>query len=446
MRLALPKSDANAGQKPSTLRAWRNRNFRIYLMGQAVSQIGNWFQQTAEVWLILLLTGSGAAVGIQTALRFGPLLLFGIPAGYLTDRVDRRMLLFGTQIVYILSAGAIAVTSFTGTVNLPLVYLTAFSRGIVNAIDNPLRRGFVRDLVNDEELTNAVSLNSTMHTIARFIGPALAGAVIVALGVSWCFTLNTISYTAVLLSLFLIDPKKMRPGHYEKEGGRQVFAGLKYAWENQRIRRTLAMVTVFGLFVVNWDVVLPLYATEEWAGNASLYGFFVSTIGVGSFLGAMVVLRITRIAGSYFRWIGAVMSAGFAVVAFTPLLPIAFLGLAVVGAMATAFQIFAQSRLQLEAEDRLSGRVLALYSIALVGMRPIGAPIMGTIVDTFGPRYALGFSATVMALMVITLLLTRPPRQVPDLTPIPADVVRDAEDADVDETVPIPSSGERHAG
>ena len=443
MRLALPRSGAKGDPKPSTIAAWGNRNFRTYLVGQAVSQIGNWFQQTAEVWLILLLTGSGAAVGIQTALRFGPLLLFGIPAGYVTDRFDRRTLLFGTQLVYILSAGAIAVTSFTGTVSLPLVYLTAFSRGIVNAIDNPLRRGFVRDLVNDEELTNAVSLNSTMHTIARFIGPALAGTVIASLGVSWCFTLNSVSYTAVLLSLFLIDPKKMRRSEYEKEGGRQMFAGLKYAWDNRRIRRTLAMVTVFGIFVVNWDVVLPLYATEEWGGNASLYGFFVSTIGVGSFLGAMVVLRITRIAGSYFRWIGAVMAAGFGIVAFTPLLPIAFVGLAIVGAMATSFQIFAQSRLQLEAEDRISGRVLALYSVALVGMRPIGAPIMGTIVDAFGSRTALAFSGAVMAVMVVVLLLTRVPRQTTDETPIPADVVRDAEDADVDETVPIPSSGER---
>ena len=442
MRLR-PGSDPSAESKPSTIRAWRNRNFRLYLIGQSVSQIGNWFQQTAEVWLILLLTDSGTAVGIQTALRFGPLLLFGIPAGYLTDRVDRRLLLFGTQVVYILSAGAIAITSFTGTVNLPLVYATAFSRGIVNAIDNPLRRGFVRDLVTDDELTNAVSLNSTMHTIARFIGPALAGSLIVALGVSWCFTLNTVSYTAVLFSLFLIDPTKMRPGHYEKEGGRQVFAGLGYAWANRRIRRTLAMVTVFGLFVVNWDVVLPLYATEEWAGNASLYGFFVSTIGVGSFIGALVVLRVTRISGAFFRWIGGVMSAGFAVLAFTPLLPIAFLGLAIVGAMATSFQIFAQSRLQLEAEDRLSGRVLALYSIALVGMRPIGAPIMGFLVDGLGSRVALGFSAIVVALMVITLLLTRLPRGAADTTPIPRDVVRDAEDADVDETVPIGPTAER---
>ena len=442
MRLR-PGSDPSAESKPSTIRAWRNRNFRLYLIGQSVSQIGNWFQQTAEVWLILLLTDSGTAVGIQTALRFGPLLLFGIPAGYLTDRVDRRLLLFGTQVVYILSAGAIAITSFTGTVNLPLVYATAFSRGIVNAIDNPLRRGFVRDLVTDDELTNAVSLNSTMHTIARFIGPALAGSLIVAFGVSWCFTLNTVSYTAVLFSLFLIDPTKMRPGHYEKEGGRQVFAGLGYAWANRRIRRTLAMVTVFGLFVVNWDVVLPLYATEEWAGNASLYGFFVSTIGVGSFIGALVVLRVTRISGAFFRWIGGVMSAGFAVLALTPLLPIAFLGLAIVGAMATSFQIFAQSRLQLEAEDRLSGRVLALYSIALVGMRPIGAPIMGFLVDGLGSRVALGFSAIVVALMVITLLLTRLPRGAADTTPIPRDVVRDAEDADVDETVPIGPTVER---
>jgi MFS family permease len=200
---------------------------------------------------------------------------------------------------------------------------------------------------------------------------------------------------------------------------------------------------VFGLFVANWDVVLPLYAKEEWGGNASLYGFFVSTIGIGSFLGAMVVLRVTRIAGSFFRWTGAVMAVGFAVVAFTPLLLIAFVGLAVVGAMATSFQIFAQSRLQLEAEDRISGRVLALYSIALVGMRPIGAPIMGFIVDTLGSRVALGFSGVVMALMVVTLLLTRVPRGAADGAPIPSDVVRDAEDADVDETVPIGSPAER---
>jgi len=440
VRLGLPRGNATGAPKPSTIAALGNRNFRTYLVGQAVSQIGNWFQQTAEVWLILLLTDSAAAVGIQTALRFGPLLLFGIPAGYVTDRFNRRTLLFITQVVYIASAGAIAVASFTGTVSLPLVYLTAFSRGIVNAIDNPLRRGFIRDLVTDDELTNAVSLNSTMHTIARFIGPALAGTLIALVGVSWCFTLNSASYIAVLFSLFLIDPRKMRPGTYEKEGGREIFAGLKYAWENRRIRRTLAMVTVFGIFVVNWDVVLPLYATKDWAGNASLYGFFVRTIGVGSFLGALVVLRITRIAGSYFRWIGAVMAGGFAVVAFTPLLPIAFVGLAIVGAMGTSFQIFAQSRLQLEAEDRISGRVLALYSIALVGTRPIGAPIMGVLVDTLGPRVALGFSGVVMAVMVIVLLLTRAPRQSAEEGRIPPQVIRDAENADADETIPVPTA------
>ena len=170
------------------------------------------------------------------------------------------------------------------------------------------------------------------------------------------------------------------------------------------------LVAVFGVFVVNWDVVLPVYASREFGGDASLYGLLVSTVGVGSFVGAMLVIRVTRISGAFFRWAGVVMTAALLVMALTPVLLLSFVGVATLGSAATAFQIFAQSRLQLEADDRLAGRVLALYSIALVGTRPIGAPIMGSIVDAAGPRVAFGFSAAAVTGLVVALQLTRVPR------------------------------------
>jgi MFS family permease len=186
------------------------------------------------------------------------------------------------------------------------------------------------------------------------------------------------------------------------------------------------MAAVLGVFALNWDVALPLYATTEFDGGASLYGFFVSTMGVGAFIGAMVVLRTTRVAGSYFRAAGLLMTVAFVILALTPVLPGAFAGLALLGAASTSFQIFAQSRLQLEADDRLSGRILALYGMALVGTRPIGALITGSIVDATNPRVALAVNATVVAILVVMILLTRQraveiPRGTPVALPLDAD-------------------------
>ncbi|HZP96403.1 MAG TPA: MFS transporter [Candidatus Limnocylindria bacterium] len=391
------------------IRALRNRNFRLYLIGQAISQTGNWFQQTAEIWLILQLTGSGTAVGVYTAVRFGPLLLFGVHAGLLTDRYDHLKLLMVTQSVYIVSVGALAISAFSASPSLALLYGTVLVRGITLAIDNPLRRSVVRDLVPDAELTNAISINSTMHTVARFIGPALAGLVLVTLGAAWCFALNATSYVAVIVSLLLMDRRLLRFVPRVEAGPGQVIEGFRYAWRNRRIRRTLIMVTVLGVFVLNtWDVILPVYAQKTFAGDARLYGFLVSLMGFGAFAGGVAGMRLTVIRGSFFRWANALLAVSFAIVAFAPVLPAAFVGLGMLGAGATAFQIAAQSRLQLEAEDVMSGRILALYSVALVGVRPVGGMISGWLVDFADPRAAFLVPGVVCAVVALSLLLTRP--------------------------------------
>lgn len=348
---------------------------------------------------------------MQSALRWGPLLVFGIPAGVLTDRIERRRLLFVTQSLYVVTAGVLAVAAFAGTPPLLLVYGLVLVRGFLNAVDNPLRRGFIRDLVTDEELTNAVSMNSTINTLARFIGPALAGVVIVSSGVAWCFALNAVSFGAVLISLFRIDAARTRPSGRVEVGLDAMAEGLRYVWRERRIRRTLATVAVLGLVALNWDVILPVYATTQFAADASLYGLFVSTVGAGAFVvAAFVISRKTRITGADIRTACVLMTGALVLLAVSPVVAAAFVGLLALGAANTSFQIFAQSRLQLEAEDRISGRVLAIYSVALVGTRPIGALLLGTVVDTAGPRAAFLLSAASVAVLVVALLVTRASR------------------------------------
>lgn len=394
----------------AAIRSLYNRNFLIYLLGQSVSQVGNWFEQTAELWLIFVITGSATAVGFATTLRFGPLLLFGVQSGLLVDRLDRWKLLLTTQGVYMIATGVLAVAAFAATPNLFVVYAMILVQGVVAAVDNPLRRSFVRDLVTDDDLANAVGLNSTMHTMARAIGPAIAGILIVGVGVAWCFALNSISYGAVLISMLFINRKKFRPTHKVAAAPGQLREGFRYAWANRRIRRSLILATVLGLSTLNWNVILPMYAKDTFGGGADLYGGLVGVLGIGAFVGAVIVARVDRISGAYFRISGAVMAVSFVVVAAAPVLPIAIVGLAVVGAAATAIQILAQARLQLEADDAMSGRILALYSVGLVGTRPIGALLVGWLNDNSGPRFVFGGFAVIVAIVVVWLQTGRAPK------------------------------------
>ncbi len=376
-------------------------------MGQGLSHTGMWFQQTAEIWVILQITGSGTAIGMHSVLRFGPLLLLGIPAGLLTDRYNRRRLLIATQTTYAVAAAILALVSFHSYPSLYLIYGMVLVQGILNAIDNPLRRSFVRDLVTDEELANAVSLNSTMATVARFVGPAIAGVLIASVGVPWCFAINAISYGAVLLSLFLLDHRSFRPAVQVSRARGQLREGFRYARHNRRIRRTLVMVTLLSIFVWNWNIILPLYATDAFHGGAALYGWLMSLLSIGSFVGALMAARLVRISGAFFRLTGALLAGGLLVAAVAPWLPLAIAGLVLLGATSTSFMIGAQARLQLESDDAMSGRILALFSVGFVGMRPIGGMITGWVMDLSGPRVAFGMGAVVTTIMVIALLLRR---------------------------------------
>ena len=390
-----------------TTRSLHNRNFRLYVMGQGLSQIGSWFQLTAEIWVIVELTGSGTAVALHSVLRFGPLILLGIPGSLFSGRFNRRMFLAASQSAYGLAALTIAVAAFAWSVTLPLIYGMVLVHGLVFSIENPVKRAFVRDMVSADELPNAQSLNSSMEVLSRAIGPAIAGLVIATIGVEWCFALNAASYTAVLISLFLMDRAALRPDQRLTGEPGQLRAGFKYLWANRRIRRIVLMAVVVSMLAWNWQVVLPIYAVEVLGGDAAVYGMLVGLLGVGAFVGTLVVARLTRISGRFFRVVCVLFAAALAITAAAPSLPFAIAGLALLGAAGTAFQIGSLTRVQLESDDFMIGRILAIYAVVSVGTKPFSFMLAGIITDTASPRVAFGVGAVGMALLATVLTLRR---------------------------------------
>lgn len=403
--------DKDSGRQRSSWktagRSLRNRNFRVFLIGQGLSNTGMWVQQTAELWVILQLTGSGAALGLHSLLRFGPILVFGVYGGLFTDRIDRRKLLIATQGLHTVSTTTLTIAAWLGSASLPLIYGVVLAQGLVNAVDNPLRRGFIRDLSSDEELANAVSLNGTMGTVTRTIGPAIGGLLITAFGVEWCFGINAVSYVAVLASLFMIDRGALRPFQPVLRGPGQLREGFRYALGSDWIRTTLILVAVLSTFAWNWNVLLPVYATATFGGDASLYGLLQSLLSIGSFVGALAIARVVRPQGRHLIVWGGILAASLAVTATAPVLAVGIAGLVLLGMAGTSFTIAAQARLQINVDDAMSGRIMALFTVGWVGSKPVGGLIGGWIMDAGGPRAAFGVGGVMVGLAVLAAAIRR---------------------------------------
>lgn len=392
--------DAVANSWRLTWRSLHNRNLRVYLAGHMLSRTGGTIQQTAELWLLLELTGSGTAVGFHSVLRFGPLLVFGAYAGVLADRFQRLRLLLNTQAILLVSATVLAVAAWIGEPAVALIYTVAAVQGVVLAIDNPLRRSFVRDLASDDELTNAVSLLSSAGTVARTAGPAIAGVLIAIVGVAVCFALNAISFALYLVGLLRLDRARMRPQVLLGSAPRQLREGLLYAWHHRSIRLTLILCAVVSIFGWNWDVLIPFLAIVEFDGGAPLYGTLLSVLGVGSMIGTLAVARATRVRAAMLLVLGAFLAGALMLVAVAPVLLLAGLGLALAGGFGSAFVTAAQARLQLAVDDHMSGRVLALYSMVFMGTKPIGAMLAGFLVEIANARLGFAVGGVVIGLTV----------------------------------------------
>ena len=368
-------------------------NYRRFFTGQVVSTSGNWMQTVAEIWLILSLTGSGFAVGLTTALQFLPILLFGFWGGALADRLGKRRLLMGTQILMMLPPLALLLLVLSDAVLPWMVFAAVFVRGSLLAIDNPARQAFVMEIVGPSRIVNAVSLNSVIVHSARVVGPALAGVMIATVGVAPCFGLNAASFLVMLWALSRIDSGTLEPVPRSRSGERGVSEAMRYVRATPELLIPLALMAIVGTLGLNFHVVLPLLATMTFAGGPTSYALLVSAMGAGSVVGALIL----GARGSTGLGVIAGSALAFGILALTaaamPSLPWELPVLALLGAAAVTFAAAVNTSLQLVVVPEMRARVMAIYTVVFLGTTPIGGPLAGWISETWDPRAALVMAA-----------------------------------------------------
>jgi MFS family permease len=368
-------------------------NYRRYFTGQVVSITGNWMQTVAEMWLVVQLTGSGVAVGLTAALQFLPMLLLGAYGGVVADRHDKRRVLMITQPLMALPALALMAFSATGSVQIWMVYALVLVRGTINAIDNPARQAFVMDLVGSERVVNAVSLNSVIVHTARIVGPMLAGGIIALVGVTPCFGANAASFGVMLLALRGMDPALLQAAPPARRAAGQIRAAVAEVWGRPQLRIPLGMMVVIGTLSFNFQVLLPLFARFTWNGTAATYALLTSAMGVGSVAGALMSGARARVTPRILVLSAALFGAAQLVAAVAPTEDVQLLALVPLGAASVTFAAGVNSSLQLASAEHLRGRVMALYSVVFLGSTPIGAPLVGWLAESAGPRWALVLGA-----------------------------------------------------
>lgn len=378
-----------------TFRSLRTYNFRIWAIGSSASNIGTWMQRIAQDWLVLtqLTNQNATAVGIVTALQFGPQLLMLPFSGSTADRLDRRKLLVTTQTLMGLLALGLGLLTITGVVQLWHVYVFAFGLGCVAAFDAPARQTFVSELVTDEDLSNAVALNSTSFNAARLIGPAIAGVLINLVGTGWVFLLNAASFAAVLYSMTLLrthELKQRKRSHATQSG---LADGFRYIWQRPDLKAVLFMLFLIGTFGLNFPIFISTMAVGAFHVGPHEFGLLTSVMAIGSVTGALLAAKRAEPRVTTLFSAAALFGIGFVLAAFSPSYWLFALTLVWLGAAAQTFTTTANGTLQLSSEPEIRGRVMAIFLAVTLGGTPIGGPIVGYVADVFGPRWALGMGA-----------------------------------------------------
>jgi MFS family permease len=385
-------------------------NYRVYFAGALVSNVGTWMGRVAQDWLVLtqLTDHDPIALGVVTGLQFAPMVLLAPWAGMVADRFRKRRILFVTQSMLAVTSLLTGVLVVTGVVELWHVYLLALLQGLATAIDNPARQTFVSEMVPRTSLANAVSLNSASFNAARILGPGVAGLVIAAVGTGPAFFVNTLSFVAVLLALTQMKTELLRPAPRSRGKG-QIRDGLRYVRRRPDIILIMVLVFVLGTFGMNFQLTTALMATQQFHKGAGEYGLLGSIMAIGSLSAALMSarrprprLRILLVALA-----GFVVSSGAAAVAPS------YLWFAVllvpVGLSALTVLTSANSMVQLGVDAHMRGRVMALYMAIFMGGTPLGAPLIGWIGATWGPRWTIlvGTIAVALALVGATIYLMR---------------------------------------
>jgi MFS family permease len=404
--------DAGRGRVFLALRALRHRNFRLFTLGQSISVIGTWMQQVALGWLVYRLTDSAFLLGLVAFMSQGPVFLLAPLAGELADRISRRSIVIATQLLAMLQALLLGTLVVSGVIDVWHILVLSALLGCITGFDIPARQSFLLEMVGDRnDLPNAIALNSSIFNAARLIGPAIAGFAIAATGEGVVILINGFSYIAVIASLLAMDvaPRAVPAGsgavlHRMREG-------FDYAFGFPPIRAILGLVASVSLFAVPFTVLLPVVATESLGGGPRTLGMLMSATGLGALAGALVLASRSTVRGLGRVIVGSAMLFGAALTAFAladslllalPLLTIA--GFGMMTQMASSNTI-----LQTIVDDDKRGRVMSLYSMAFIGLSPLGSLFAGAVAARIGApdTIAIGGVAAMAAALVFGSRLPR---------------------------------------
>jgi MFS family permease len=372
----------------------KHRNYRLFFMGQVISNTGTWMQRVAQAWLVLSLTGSPVSVGILALCQFMPFTLFSLVAGVVVDRLDAWRTVLGTQFTQMILAATMAIVAVAGVAEAWHVYVIAALMGLVQVLDAPSRQSLTFRMVGPAELPNAISLNSGLFNGARIFGPALAGVLIAAVGSGVCFAINAGSYVAVLAGLLMMRPEEFHP-HGRRERPRILEGlkeGLRYARQDQQIWLMLGLVFVMSTFCLNFNVLLPVLAKHTLHAGPETFGVLSAVFGVGALIGALVSAHVSR------ATVGttALGSAGFALceLLIAPMrntIVIAVL-LFLAGVCFTTWASNSNSLIQLASPDHLRGRLIGIYFFAFAGTGTAGGILSGWLTAAGGTELAFAIA------------------------------------------------------
>ena len=379
----------------SLFRSLRSRNFRLWSAGALVSNVGAWMQRIAQDWLVLseLTHRDARALGLVVALQFAPQALLLPWTGWAVDHLDRRHLLFATQSIMGLLALGLGLLTVSGFAREWQVDVFAFLLGCASAFDAPARQTFVVDMVGEDDLSNAVALNAASFHGSRLVGPALAGLLIAVVGTGWVFVIDAASFVAVLVSLALMRGADLH--RHERPASRRggFMDGLRYVHGHAELPTLLVMLLIFGALSLNFPMFISTMAVSVFDVGAGGFGLLTSAMAAGSLAGALLAARRARPNLAMIAAGAAVCGMAYALAAAAPSYALFGLALTIVGAASQTVTTSAVCLVQIVAAPAMRGRIAALLMAVVLGSQPIGAPLVGWVAHSFGPRWALGLGS-----------------------------------------------------
>ncbi len=394
--------------KINTFRAFRSRNYRLYFMGQSVSLIGTWMQRTGVSWVVYTMTHSALMLGITVFATQFPSFLLSLYGGIISDRYNRYKIMLITQIAAMIQAVLLAILIFTNQYTVWEILILSVVLGIVNAFDMPARQPMVHEIIFDKtDLPNALALNSSMVNLARVLGPALSGVVLQKLGAGICFSLNALSFVAVIISLLLMKLQPYISTQSKKQVSSELVEGFVYLKKTPAIGMILLMLAIMSLLVLPYNTLLPIFAKVIFKGDAVTFGYINSFIGLGALSGAFFLASLKPATDLKIVLLVNALIFGICLMLFSHIrnFPWAMVFATLTGFGMMSLTTISNTIIQLKSDPRMRGRVMSYFALAFFGMMPLGSLLIGSVSQLIGAPDMLLIQG--MIAIIIVLVFSR---------------------------------------